>query len=70
MLGVYIDETYFCGGSIISEQWVLTAGHFDDNPASGAVLAKAGFLYTGVRAPLFSRARGEKALARRMVRLA
>jgi RimJ/RimL family protein N-acetyltransferase len=26
---------------------VVVAGHFADNPASGAVLCKAGFLYTG-----------------------
>ena len=26
---------------------VVVAGHFTDNPASGAVLCKAGFLYTG-----------------------
>ena len=26
---------------------VVVAGHFSDNPASGAVLCKAGFLYTG-----------------------
>ena len=26
---------------------VVVAGHFADNPASGAVLSKAGFLYTG-----------------------
>lgn len=49
---------------------VVTAARYEDNPASGAVLAKAGFLYTGVRSPLFSRARGEEAITRRMVRLA
>lgn len=49
---------------------VIAASHFEDNPASGAVLAKAGFLYTGVRTPLFSRARNATALTRRMVRLA
>jgi len=26
---------------------VVVAGHFTDNPASGQVLCKAGFLYTG-----------------------
>ena len=26
---------------------VVVAGHFADNPASGQVLCKAGFLYTG-----------------------
>ena len=36
----------------------LTAGHFLDNPASGAVLQKLGFAATGEVAPRFSRARG------------
>ena len=48
----------------------VQAGHFDDNPASGAVLAKAGFLYTGERRPMFSVARGEQASSRMMVWLA
>lgn len=48
---------------------LLAAGHFEDNPASGAVLVKAGFLYTGVRTALYSRARNASAAVRRMVRL-
>ncbi len=36
----------------------LTAGHFADNPASGAVLRKLGFRATGQIAPRFSLARG------------
>ncbi len=44
----------------------LLAGHFADNPASGRVLQKAGFAYTGEEAPLFSLARGEAAMAKRM----
>ncbi len=44
----------------------LEAGHFVDNPASGRVLAKGGFAYTGDVAPLFSMARGESALCKRM----
>jgi RimJ/RimL family protein N-acetyltransferase len=47
-----------------------TAGHFADNPASGRVLEKAGFLYTGVVKAQFSGARGEEARARMMLRLA
>ena len=39
----------------------LVAGHFLDNPASGRVLDKAGFLPTGVTAPRFSA--GRKATA-------
>lgn len=44
----------------------LVAGHFVDNPASGRVLEKAGFVYTGDVEPCFSLARGEKLLSRRM----
>ena len=36
----------------------ITASHFLDNPASGRVLAKAGFRRTGVVRPGFSLARG------------
>lgn len=44
----------------------LEAGHFVDNPASGRVLEKAGFVYTGEIAPLFSMARGASAPCKRM----
>ncbi|ANF53332.1 GNAT family N-acetyltransferase [Brevundimonas diminuta] len=56
-----------------STRWkrrALMAGHFADNPASGRVLEKAGFLYTGETRPAFSRARGESADTRMMVWLA
>jgi RimJ/RimL family protein N-acetyltransferase len=46
---------------------LLTAGHFIDNPASGRVLEKAGFSYTGAVELRFSLARGQKAPARLMV---
>ena len=46
------------------------AGHFADNPASGQVLVKTGFLYTGDVVPRFSVARGEAAPTRMMVWLA
>ena len=39
----------------------VVAAHFADNPASGQVLVKAGFLYTGEVKPLPSRARGAPA---------
>jgi RimJ/RimL family protein N-acetyltransferase len=48
----------------------VTAGHFADNAASGAVLVKAGFLYTGVTKMLPSLARGEPAPTKMMVWLA
>jgi RimJ/RimL family protein N-acetyltransferase len=42
----------------------VMAGHFSDNPASGQVLCKAGFLYTGEVKLLPSVARGGEAPAR------
>lgn len=45
---------------------VLQAGHFIDNPASGRVLEKAGFTYTGELAPTFSLGRGESVICKRM----
>lgn len=51
------------------KRWV-TAGHFADNDASGRVLVKAGFLYTGVVEQKPSIARGEPAATRMMVWLA
>lgn len=48
----------------------IAAGHFIDNPASGRVLCRAGFLYTGRVETRPSRARREAALLRWMVWLA
>jgi len=48
----------------------VISGHFADNPASGAVLAKTGFLYTGEVQSRFSKARGRETPTRMMVRLA
>lgn len=41
----------------------LQASHFLDNPASGRVLEKLGFLHTGIAAPRYSCARGDEAMA-------
>ncbi|HEY8614993.1 GNAT family N-acetyltransferase [Phenylobacterium sp.] len=49
---------------------VVEAGHFADNPASGQVLCKAGFLYTGDVVLQDCAARGGKVPSRRMVWLA
>jgi RimJ/RimL family protein N-acetyltransferase len=49
---------------------LLIAGHFADNEASGRVLIKAGFLYTGEVQRRFSRARGAEAATRMMVWIA
>ncbi len=48
----------------------LVSGHFADNPASGRVLEKAGFLYTGEVRPRFSLGRGQAVATRMMVWLA
>lgn len=45
----------------------LRAGHFSDNPASGEVLCKAGFLYTGDVELRASIARGGQATPTRMM---
>jgi RimJ/RimL family protein N-acetyltransferase len=50
-------------------RWMVS-GHFVDNPASGRVLIKAGFLYTGEVLWRASSARGEAAPTRMMVWLA
>ncbi len=44
----------------------LEAGHFIDNPASGRVLEKGGFAYTGETEPMFSLGRGESVACKRM----
>lgn len=44
----------------------LEAGHFVDNPASGRVLSKVGFAYTGELKSMFSLGRGESVESRRM----
>jgi RimJ/RimL family protein N-acetyltransferase len=44
----------------------LGAGHFVDNPASGRVLEKGGFTYTGETENLFSFGRGVHVPSRRM----
>jgi RimJ/RimL family protein N-acetyltransferase len=49
-----------------TELGALEAGHFADNPASGRVLERAGFVYTGETSPIFSLARGEQVPCRRM----
>ena len=49
---------------------LVVAGHFADNPASGQVLIKAGFLYTGVVEHKPSTARGATVATRMMVWLA
>jgi RimJ/RimL family protein N-acetyltransferase len=49
---------------------LVVSGHFADNPASGRVLEKAGFLYTGEIQPRHCNARGEIIDTRMMVWLA
>lgn len=49
---------------------IVLGGHFADNPASGAVLIKSDFLYTGEVRKTLSTARGEVTPTRMMVWLA
>lgn len=46
---------------------VVAAGHFSDNPASGVVLCRAGFLYTGQVVMQASLGRPAPAPSRRMI---
>ena len=69
----FATEALEAGMVWASRKWkrrALMAGHFDDNPASGRVLEKAGFLYTGERRRDFSLARQAMTETRRMVWLA
>lgn len=52
------------------ERRLIYSGHFADNEASGRVLIKTGFLYTGEVQRRFSRARGAEAATRMMVWIA
>lgn len=57
-VGAFVDEARALGS--------LQAGHFVDNPASGRVLSKTGFAYTGETENLFSLGRGERVACKRM----
>ncbi len=69
----YATEALRAGLGWARRDWrkkAVFAGHFSDNPASGQVLCKAGFLYTGDVELRHSLARGQAAAARMMVWLA
>ncbi len=82
-LGYWLGRPYWgkglateaCIGALrwAREDWgrrMITAGHFADNAASGRVLVKTGFLYTGQVQKRFSRARSAECDTRMMVWLA
>jgi len=69
----YMTEAVIAAMAWAGGEWsrrFVVAGHFADNPTSGQVLIKAGFLYTGEVVRRFSLARGEAAPTRMMVWLA
>jgi len=66
----YATEAVRAGLKWVKRDWrksVVVAGHFADNPASGQVLCKAGFLYTGDVELRPSRARGRNDVPTRMM---
>jgi RimJ/RimL family protein N-acetyltransferase len=69
----YATEAVRAALKWVKRDWrrnVVVAGHFSDNPASGQVLCKAGFLYTGDVVLLRSHARNADVPTRMMVWLA
>ncbi|KAJ3649447.1 hypothetical protein Zmor_021189 [Zophobas morio] len=46
-VGLYIDGMWFCGGSIISEEWILTAGHCVDGARSAEVITGSTDIQSG-----------------------
>lgn len=69
----YATEALAAALGWAAREWgrnAIWAGHFADNPASGQVLCKAGFLYTGDVSPQDCLARGRKVPSRKMVWLA
>ncbi|XP_059083464.1 brachyurin-like [Tigriopus californicus] len=41
IVGMFIDDMYFCGGSILNENWILTASHCMDGANTVEVIAGA-----------------------------
>lgn len=75
-IGYWLGEPYWGRGlateavrafvAEASQYGALEAGHFIDNPASGRVLEKAGFAYTGETPALYSLGRDARVPSRRM----